>query len=289
MATEFVYPPGGNFSTANDDRYLNVFDDLYIEYTSSYTSLNITLFCLRTTTSTAYQVFNAEDNPLTGSGMYHFGSIQSHNVEIYQFPSRCHFKLTDSGNNDDALSGEGFEVSSDAASSTTFSPSSSSTSTATSTSASSGTVASVQATTTDATTAAPTSSSSSSSSSSTLSSSPTATASQASSTPQPSVGLSTAAAAGIGVGAAAVVLVLAAMLFMFFRKRRKTATAGPDMSPESTPSAATKFESYQPQYETPSAQEMSTERPAAELGFGQFDPSNRHELGATSHRHELPS
>ncbi|KAF2997739.1 hypothetical protein E8E14_003990 [Neopestalotiopsis sp. 37M] len=262
MAAEFVYPTRGNFSTENNNRMINSFDDLYIEYTSSWSALNLTLFCLRDATTSDFSVFNAEDDPIAASGIYHFGSIYSLDSTIGRVaPERCNFKLTRYGDNDDALNGQNFWVSSDPTLPATYSPTSTSTTSATA-SASPATNTITQ--TTDTATV-PSSSSSS----------PAATATQASA-PHKSSGLSAGAAAGIGVGVALGVLIMAvAILFMFFR-RRKAARAAPGESTETPPSEATKSEYYS-QHQQQDPQEMEATSPA-ELEHGQSVPVHRHEL-----------
>ena len=271
MAAEFIYPTRGNFSDENNNQMINMFDTLYVKYNSSWSSLNLTLFCLDSTTSTQWQYLDVQGNPILASGTYNFGTIQAVNFDINQYPTNCHFKLTEYGNNDDALNGESFWVTSDAALSTTFQPTStaitSGSGAATTQSAKSTGLASVAAST-----------SSSRTSTSSLTTNPTTSPAPASS------GLSTGAKAGIGVGVAAAVLIISALLFIIWHMQRKAQTneqnnahEKPEL-PGSTLGVAD-AEMHTPNNFQPYKHEMEGSR-WAELEGAQHGPSYRHELSS---------
>lgn len=208
MAAEFIYPTHGNYSSENNDRMINVFDTLYVQYRSSWLSLNLTLFCLQGTTSSSYQYINVQGNPILATGLYRFGTIQSYNFGINQYPTMCNLKLTKYRDNDVGLNGENFWVTSDAASSTTFQPGSSTSASITTTQ--SGT-ATGQVSVVTTTISSPTSSQ-------TLGAS--------------SAGLSTGAQAGIGVGVALAALGILAFIasFLLLRRRRGRSNAKGEIS-----------------------------------------------------------
>ena len=121
MAAEFIYPTRGNFSDENNNQMINVFDLLYVEYNSSWVSANLTLYCYIGDPGLTWQYTDAAGNPLLASGTYRFGTIHTIGFAINQYPTNCHFKMSDAGA--DVLNGETFWITSNAASSTTFQPS----------------------------------------------------------------------------------------------------------------------------------------------------------------------
>lgn len=264
----FVYPPKGNFSTANGNRMINTFDVLYIEYESSWDRLNLTLFCLQGTTSTTYQYLNVEGNPILGDGLYRFGDIESRKFNIPQYPSECHFKLTKFGDNAIALDGGHFFVTSDAASSTTFQPSSTSSAASTQ-----GIGSSAPAKASAAATSSAASASSSSSASSTAS---------GSSANSGGGGLSTGASAGIGVGVAAGVILFAVLAFILIKRRRRTPNEiAPTEKPELPADSVVKSQDmkYGPNPGGVYNHEMEGVS-RAELENPQQPHAQRHELGS---------
>jgi hypothetical protein len=200
MAAEFIYPTRGNFSLENNNQVINVFDTLFVQYSSTWRALNLTIFCLEGATSTQYEFLNVPGNPILASGIYKFGTIDAVGFDISQYPTKCSFKLTKYGDNDSALGGEEFWVTSNAATSTTYEPTPTATAAATTT-----TTQSVMTTGTVGIAA------------STSSGNPSQTDSPANT----SSGLSAGAKAGIGIGAAAVSLLILALVFIIFRQRRK--------------------------------------------------------------------
>jgi hypothetical protein len=267
MGAEFLYPAKGNYSTENDGQMINVYDQLYLEYTSDWPSANLTFYCA--VSSSIYFVPYGE-NPLADSGIYYFGPVKQLILVINEWPIVCNYKLTEVGGSD-SLDGQQFWVTSNAASSTTFSPTVTST-----TSASTRTSTSTQ--TTDTTTTVLSSSASSSAVTATQAATETQT-----STPSTSPGLSAGAAAGIGVGVGLAVFILAAaILFMFLRRRKAARAASPDVPAENPPSDAIKSENaakpeYYSQHQQQDPQEMEAISPA-ELENGQSVPAVRHEL-----------
>jgi hypothetical protein len=191
MAAQIIYPPLGNFSAANNGQMINVYDVLYIQYTSTWPSLNFIFFCLRDATSTQYFYVNAPSNPILASGTYKFGSIQAAGFSFDQLPVGCHFMLSDPSNGADALNGQGFYVTSNSASSTTFQPATATAGPGATTTTQGGTRTSGVA------------------------------ASTSTSTTTPSSGLSTGAKAGIGVGVAVAVLLISALLFVIWHMRQR--------------------------------------------------------------------
>nr|POE47935.1 hypothetical protein CFP56_01263 [Quercus suber] len=212
MSAGFIFPPNGNFSIESNNQTINAFDTLYIQYSSSWSALNLTLFCTESTTDLNYWYWNVPSNPISPAGTYAVGTIESAGSGTAQYPTTCHFKLTQYGDNDNGISGEVFSVTSQAASSTTYQPTSSS-------------AASTQAA--SSTTHQPTSTSAASLSDATTS--PTTTLSSAAAS---AVGLSTGAEAGIGIGVVAAIFILAAIAFICFRRRQKRKSTVPYRSPE---------------------------------------------------------
>jgi hypothetical protein len=199
MAAEFIYPARGNFSAENNDKMINVFDTLYVQYRSTWPSLNLTLFCLEGTTSANWYYLNVQSNPILASGTFKFGTIQSYNFNINQYPTMCKFKLTKYQDNDNGLNGEDFWITSNAASATIFQPASSA-------SSSGGTTQSAKSTGPASVLASP-------------SSSPTTTTTQTSSSAHS--GLSTGAKAGVGIGVTVAVLSVLALIFLLIWRRRR--------------------------------------------------------------------
>lgn len=231
----FIYPPDGNFSAVAPSGLINYFDTLEITYTSSWSALNLTLFCLIGDSSSDYGVWQAPGNPLAASGTYRLTDVALAGFTIKKFPAPCSFKLTQYGDNSVAEGGDNFEVVSQTGTSTTYSstaspaPSSSSSSSTSTTLESSTTqsqsISTTQTATTESTSttasasrAAGTSATNSSSAPSSTSSAGTLTAGHVS---QQEAGLSTGAKAGIGIGIAVAVLAILALCVVVFRLRRK--------------------------------------------------------------------
>lgn len=212
----FIYPPRGNFSAVAPSGNVNIYDTLEITYNSTWSALNLTLFCLSGSTATDYQVWNVKGNPILASGTYQLESIDSVGFDIYQFPTNCSFKLTKYGDNDIAVGGKDFRLVSEEGTSTTYRMTSTSSDSAYTTQTATGDLGPVTKSTSTSATAGSISSSDPNSTSS-----PTVTST---STPEPvteATGLSTGAKAGIGIGVAVVILVIAVLCFMVLRLRKR--------------------------------------------------------------------
>lgn len=218
----FVWPIDGNFANiVPSGTTVNMFDTLEIDYSSTWSALNFTLFCQIGDVSTDYGVWQAPSNPMAASGTYRLTSIYTAGFDIVKFPTECAFRITEYGDADTYNAGQFFQVVSQPGTSTTYESTSTATAASSSSaSQSSGTPAS--ATSTSGTTASASSGSSSSASASSTSTSSSSSSPATTITPvaQQSV-LSTGAKAGIGVGVAAVVLIIAALCFVVFRLRRR--------------------------------------------------------------------
>jgi len=215
----FIYPQNGTYFPDRTAGNVNTYDTLDVVYESSWEKLNLTLFCLTGSTSSDYKFWNVRGNPILPSGTYEIRSIDSIGFNIYQYPTICHFKLTEYGNNSNALSGQVFDVVSEEGTSTTFRQSSTASgttdSTQVATSGDVGTIATSRSVT--ATT----------SGSSTATSLPTQSVAAESSS-----GLSIGAKAGIGAGIAVVVVLIAALSAIVFVLRKKACRNKPVSSPD---------------------------------------------------------
>lgn len=158
-----------------------------------------------------------KSNPILASGTYEINSIDSIGLDIYQYPTKCHFKLTQYGNNSNRLTGQIFNVVSEEGTSTTFKRGSTA----------SGTTYSTQTATSGdlGTIATSVSASATGNGSSTTMSLPTLSA-----TPQASFGLSTGAKAGIGAGIAVVAVLIAALIGIIFVLQKKARSNKPNLT-----------------------------------------------------------
>lgn len=259
MAAEIVYPTRGNYSLENSNRMISIYDTLYIQYNSSWDALTLTLYCLQNPTAGLWYYHDFPS--LSGSGTFKVGSVQAVGLDVYinQYPTNCHYRLARPPTLNELINGESFWVINNAASPTTFQPTTATTS--------------ISTASTPITTSTTTTTSSSASSSST-------------STAQPSRGLSTGAKAGIGVGVTATVLILAALLFIIWRMRRKT-----QMNRQESP--LPQDNKYLPRDSTYEKAELPV-GPLREQNFRPYkhEPQEQpvfYELEDARRRHELPT
>lgn len=228
----FLWPPNGSFAYAVSSGSVNIFDTLEIQYTSTWSALNFTLFCQIGDVSTDYGVWQAPGNPMSPTGIYRLASIYTAGFDIVKFPTECAFRMTEYGDANTYNAGQFFQVISDPGVSTTYLPTSTSTTGAASQSSSTseGTASSTNPSSTQTTNSVGVDStpivSSSSSTITSVSSTNNATAipSSSSTTTIPvsqQATLSTGAKVGIAIGFILTAALVAGLCFLLFGLRRR--------------------------------------------------------------------